>query len=94
MERAAQPTRSTRALELFARAESAIQRGGQEGHESAIDLLSRAVEADAAFAVAQYTLGTVHQALGNRWKAAAQGRPAPIRRKMSHITVVVDKKDA
>jgi large subunit ribosomal protein L22 len=29
-----------------------------------------------------------------RWKAAAQGRPAPIRHKMSHITVVVDKKDA
>jgi large subunit ribosomal protein L22 len=29
-----------------------------------------------------------------RWKAAAQGRPAPIRKKMSHITVVVDKKDA
>ena len=29
-----------------------------------------------------------------RWKAAAQGRPAPIRKKMSHITVVVDKKVA
>jgi large subunit ribosomal protein L22 len=29
-----------------------------------------------------------------RWKAAAQGRPAPIRHKMSHITVVVDKRGA
>ena len=29
-----------------------------------------------------------------RWRAAAQGRPAPIRKKTSHITVVVDKKDA
>ena len=27
-----------------------------------------------------------------RWKAAAQGRPAPRRKQMSHITVVVDKK--
>lgn len=74
VERAAQPTRSARALELFSRAQMAIQRGGQEGNESAIDLLSRAIEADASFAVAQYTLGTVHQALGNRWKAAAQYR--------------------
>lgn len=74
MERAAQPTRSPRAFELFARAQTAISRGGQEGHEAAVDLLSRAIEADASFAVAQYTLGTVHQALGNRWKAAAQYR--------------------
>jgi large subunit ribosomal protein L22 len=29
-----------------------------------------------------------------RWKAAAQGRPAPRRKQMSHITVVVDKRDA
>ena len=74
IERAAQPTRSARALELFSRAQAAIHRGGQEGNESAIDLLSRSIEADASFAVAQYTLGTVHQALGNRWKAAAQYR--------------------
>lgn len=74
VERAAQPTRSPRAFELFARAQTAISRGGQEGNEAAVDLLSRAIEADASFAVAQYTLGTVHQALGNRWKAAAQYR--------------------
>jgi adenylate cyclase len=74
MERAAHPTRSVRALELFSRAQTAVLRGGQEGTEGAVDLLSRAIEADASFAVAQYTLGTVHQALGNRWKAAAQYR--------------------
>jgi tetratricopeptide (TPR) repeat protein len=39
-------------------------------------LLSRAIEADPSFVVAQYTLGNVHQALGNRWKAAAQYRAA------------------
>ena len=49
-------------------------RGTQEGHEAAIDLLSRAVELDPNFVVAQYSLGVVHQALGNRWKAAAQFR--------------------
>ena len=48
--------------------------GGQEGNEAAVDLLSRAIEADPSFVVAQYTLGAVHQALGNRWKAAAQFR--------------------
>jgi large subunit ribosomal protein L22 len=29
-----------------------------------------------------------------RWRAAAQGRAAPIRKRSSHITVVVDTKDA
>ena len=29
-----------------------------------------------------------------RWRSAAQGRPAPRRKRTSHITVVVDKKDA
>ena len=29
-----------------------------------------------------------------RWRSAAQGRPSPIRKRTSHITVVVDKKDA
>jgi tetratricopeptide (TPR) repeat protein len=74
MERAARPTRSLRAFELFSLAQSAVRQGGQEGNERAADLLARAVEADASFVVAQYTLGTVHQALGNRWKAAAQFR--------------------
>jgi tetratricopeptide (TPR) repeat protein len=76
MERAARPTRSLKAFELFSLAQSAAHRGGQEANERAADLLARAVETDASFVVAQYTLGTVHQALGNRWKAAAQFRAA------------------
>jgi len=74
MERAARPTRSLRAFELFSRGQIAAARGDQEGKESAVDLLSRAIEADPNFVVAQYSLGLVHQALGNRWKAAAQFR--------------------
>jgi tetratricopeptide (TPR) repeat protein/TolB-like protein len=74
IDRAAWPTKSQKAFELFARGQLAAQRGGQEGNESAVDLMSRAVETDPNFVVAQYTLGTVHQALGNRWKAAAQFR--------------------
>jgi len=74
MDRAARPTRSLKAFELFALAQGAVRRGGQEGNERAADLLARAVEADASFVVAHYTLGTVHQSLGNRWKAQAQFR--------------------
>ena len=76
MEKAATPTKSVRAFELFSRAQMAAARGGQEANETAVDLLSRAIEVDANFVVAQYTLGAVHQALGNRWKAAAQFRAA------------------
>jgi tetratricopeptide (TPR) repeat protein len=75
IEKAALPTRSTRAFELYARAMLATwQRPGQEGHDQAIELLSRALEIDPSFAAAQYTRGSVHQALGNRWKAAADFR--------------------
>jgi tetratricopeptide (TPR) repeat protein/TolB-like protein len=75
MEKASSPTRSLKAFELFSRAAVAsAQRPGQEGNEQAVDLLARAIEADPSFVVAQYTVGTVHQALGNRWKAAAQFR--------------------
>lgn len=76
MEKAARPTASLKAFELYARSQQVSNRGGQEGNESAADLLSRAIEADPNFVVAQYTLGRVHQALGNRWKAAAQYRAA------------------
>ena len=76
MEKAARPTRNLRALELYARAHAILARGGQEANETGVDLLSRAIESDASFVAAQYTLGTVHQALGNRWKAAAQYRAA------------------
>jgi tetratricopeptide (TPR) repeat protein/TolB-like protein len=75
IEKAAQPTRSLKAFELYSQARLAVrQRPGQEGNERAVDLLARAIEADPAFAVAQHTLGSVHQALGNRWKANAQFR--------------------
>jgi tetratricopeptide (TPR) repeat protein/TolB-like protein len=74
IERTAMPTRSLRAFELFARGAIALQRGTQEGNETAVDLLARAIEADPNFVVAHYTLGAVHQTLGNRWKAAAQFR--------------------
>jgi adenylate cyclase len=76
IEKAARPTRNLRALELYSRANMALWRSGQEANETAIDLLSRAIESDANFVAAQYSLGTVHQALGNRWKAAAQFRAA------------------
>jgi len=74
IERAALPTRSPRAFELFTRGAMALQRGTQEANETAVDLLARAIEADPNFVVAHYTLGAVHQTLGNRWKAAAQFR--------------------
>jgi tetratricopeptide (TPR) repeat protein len=74
MEKAARPTRSLKAFELFTQAQGAARRGGQENNERAADFLARAVDVDASFAVAQYTLGTIHQALGNRWKAQAQFR--------------------
>jgi tetratricopeptide (TPR) repeat protein len=75
IEKASQPTRSLKAFELFAQAAVArAQRPGQEGNEKAVDLLARAIEVDPNFVVAHYTQGTVHQALGNRWKAAAQFR--------------------
>ncbi len=76
IEKSARPTRSLKALELYARSQQAARRGGQDANESAADLLSRAIEADPSFVVAQYGLGRVHQALGNRWKAAAQFRAA------------------
>lgn len=74
VDKATRPTRSLHAFELYARSQLAAQRGDQDGNESAADLLSRAIEADPNFVVAHYTLGVVHQALGNRWKAAAQFR--------------------
>jgi tetratricopeptide (TPR) repeat protein len=74
IEKAASPTRTLKAFELFSRAQIAAGRGGQEANETAVDLLARAIEIDSNFVVAQYTLGAVHQALGNRWKAAAQFR--------------------
>jgi len=76
IEKASRPTQSAKAFEFFARGVMAAQRGGQEGNEAAVELLSKATEADPTFAVGVYMLGSVHQALNNRWKAAAQFRAA------------------
>lgn len=76
IERAAHPTPSVRAFEGYVRGRMAARRGTQDGNEAAVDLLARAIEADSQFVAAQFALGTVHQALGNRWKAAAQYRAA------------------
>lgn len=73
IEAAARPTASVRALELFSRGQTAIYDGE---NQRAVELLTRAAEIDASFAVASYSLGLVHSALGNRWKAAAQFRAA------------------
>jgi tetratricopeptide (TPR) repeat protein len=76
MQKSANATPSARAFESYVRGRLASNRGTQEGYEAAVDLLARAIEADAQFVAAQFALGSVHQALGNRWKAAAQYRAA------------------
>jgi tetratricopeptide (TPR) repeat protein len=70
----ATPTGLPRAYELYVRGRLAAYRASQDGSEAAVELLSRAIEADPQFVAAQYALGAVHQSLGNRWKAAAQFR--------------------
>ena len=74
MQRWASPTTSTKAWEAYVRGTMAADRGTQDGNETAVEHLSRAIEADDRFVLAQYALGTVHQAMGNRWKASAQFR--------------------
>lgn len=74
IEKSAMPTKSARAFEAFVKGRTAALLGTQTGNEAAADLLARAVELDPTFVVAQYSLGLVHLALGNRWKAAAQFR--------------------
>jgi tetratricopeptide (TPR) repeat protein len=68
------PTTSARAFESYVRGQLSWYRGNQEGQETAVELLGKAIEVDPQFVVAQFALGVVHQALGNRWKAAAQFR--------------------
>lgn len=75
LEEAARPTRSVRALELYARGHLAL-RETTEGQLRGADLLARAIEVDPRFAAAYHALGTVHMALGNRWKATTQFRAA------------------
>lgn len=71
MWKAARPTRSPQAFELFTRGQTAVVNGA---HDRALELMVRSVEIDPHFVIAQYILGTIHQALKNRWKAAAQFR--------------------
>lgn len=74
IDRAARPTASLRAFELYTRGQAVLRRGDAE---AAVAELLRAIEADPApFPVAQYALGGAHGVLGNRWKAAAQFRAA------------------
>jgi len=68
------PTSSLKALQLYVNARTAMLKSTSEGHDAATDLLARAIDIDSTFVVAQYSLGLAHQALGNRWKAAAQFR--------------------
>jgi tetratricopeptide (TPR) repeat protein/TolB-like protein len=74
MEAAMRPTSSLKALQLYVNARIAMLKNTSEGHDAATDLLARAIDLDSTFVVAQYSLGLAHQALGNRWKAAAQFR--------------------
>jgi tetratricopeptide (TPR) repeat protein/TolB-like protein len=74
MQKWAAPTASAKAWEAYVRGCIAANRGTQDGNEAAVEHLSRAIEADAQFVLAQYALGSVHQAMGNRWKASAQFR--------------------
>jgi adenylate cyclase len=76
MQKSAGATPSLRAFEAYVRGRLASYRNTQEANEAAVDLLARAIEADSQFVAAQFALGSVHQALGNRWKAAAQYRAA------------------
>jgi len=74
MQRWAAPTTSLKAWEAYVRGAIAANRGTPDGNEAAVEHLSRAIEADAQFVLAQYALGAVHQTMGNRWKASAQFR--------------------
>jgi len=72
--KAAYPTDSLRAFELFARGQTAFYRGDAE---AAVDALLQAIETDRRqFPRAHYALGVVHFARGDKWKAAAQLRAA------------------
>jgi cytochrome c-type biogenesis protein CcmH/NrfG/TolB-like protein len=74
LEEAARPTKTLRAFQQYVSGRVAMLAGTPEGHDAAADMFARAIDIDSAFVVAQYALGAAHQALGNRWKAAAQFR--------------------
>ena len=74
MQKWAVGTVSPKAWEAYVRGRIAAERGTADGNEAAVDALSRAIEADPQFVLAQYARATVHQKLGNRWKASADFR--------------------
>jgi tetratricopeptide (TPR) repeat protein/TolB-like protein len=74
MQKWAVGTTSSKAWEAYVRGRIAAYRDTADGNEAALDALGRAIEADAQFVLAQYARATVHQTLGNRWKASADFR--------------------
>ena len=74
MQKWAVGTTSAKAWEAYVRGRTAAYRDTADGNEAALDALGRAIEADAQFVGAQYARATVHQTLGNRWKASADFR--------------------
>ncbi len=67
-------TASLPAYALYARGVWEQGLGGRDGHERAIALLSRALEADPNFPLAHFALGVSLQATNNRWKASGEFR--------------------
>ncbi|HSB78306.1 MAG TPA: tetratricopeptide repeat protein [Candidatus Methylomirabilis sp.] len=67
-------TGSLEAYALYGRAGWQQGLGTKEGHEQAVALLAKALEADQNFALAHFALGISLQATNNRWKASGEFR--------------------
>ncbi|HSB70486.1 MAG TPA: tetratricopeptide repeat protein [Candidatus Methylomirabilis sp.] len=65
---------SLEAYVLYARAAWQQELETKEGHEQAIGLLTKALEADQNFALAHFALGLSLYATNNRWKASGEFR--------------------
>ncbi len=72
----ARHTGSLEAYTLYARAMGQQGLRTREGHEQAIALLGKALEADQNFALAHFGLGVSLFATNNRWKASGEFRKA------------------
>ena len=72
----AKQTDSLPAYALYARAKWQQGLGTREGHEQAISLFAKALEADENFALAHHGLGISLYATSNRWKASGEFRKA------------------
>jgi tetratricopeptide (TPR) repeat protein len=72
----AKPTGSPEAYTLYARAMWQQGLRTREGHEQAIALFGKALEADQNFALAHFALGVSLFATNNRWKASGELRKA------------------